>query len=341
MAQFYSQPAQPPYSTPNLQFYPSSYPVSGHTTPSQALYGNYGAPAHGNQAYAGAGFGAPVSGRMGEQGGLRTGWLAAFGTEGYEGEPALLEELGVNFAHIKVKTLTVLNPFARIDQHIMDDSDLAGPILFFLLFGTFLLFSGKVHFGYIYGLALVGSLSLHTIFSLMSPPIDPADVPHPIQDHMHQSGRSQRRALVLEQENKGPLGWLTVTTFAASHPEDIRCELSKDGSRIVRIKSRFANLENEDCLALQSKRLFPDAYAYDADDPELENEEVDTEERGLLRLQKELERGIRYIDETLPNVRRRRHQIKLQRQNKLEEEVLTIADDEERRSSMTLEADGP
>lgn len=54
----------------------------------------------------------------------------------------------------------------------MDDSDLAGPILFFLLFGTFLLFSGKVHFGYIYGLALIGSLTLHTIFSLMSPPPD-------------------------------------------------------------------------------------------------------------------------------------------------------------------------
>lgn len=40
---------------------------------------------------------------MGEQGGLRTGWLAAFGTEGYEGEPPLLEELGVNFGHIKGK----------------------------------------------------------------------------------------------------------------------------------------------------------------------------------------------------------------------------------------------
>lgn len=47
--------------------------------------------------------GGGVSGRMGEQGGLRTGWLAAFGTEGYEGEPALLEELGVNFGHIKGK----------------------------------------------------------------------------------------------------------------------------------------------------------------------------------------------------------------------------------------------
>lgn len=45
-----------------------------------------------------------VSGRMGEnQGGLRTGWLAAFGTEGYEGEPPLMEELGVNFGHIKGK----------------------------------------------------------------------------------------------------------------------------------------------------------------------------------------------------------------------------------------------
>lgn len=47
--------------------------------------------------------GPSVTGRMGEQGGLRTGWLAAFGTEGYDGEPPLLEELGVNFGHIKVK----------------------------------------------------------------------------------------------------------------------------------------------------------------------------------------------------------------------------------------------
>lgn len=31
------------------------------------------------------------------------GWLAAFGTEGYPGEPPLLEELGVNFGHIKTK----------------------------------------------------------------------------------------------------------------------------------------------------------------------------------------------------------------------------------------------
>jgi hypothetical protein len=124
MAQFYSQ--QPNYgsqsSPQNLQFYPSSYTVSGHTTPSQAAYGGYGGqpaqayPNSGNGAGGyggGAGFGGgpagpSVSGRMGEQGGLRTGWLAAFGTEGYDGEPPLLEELGVNFDHIQTKVGTVL-----------------------------------------------------------------------------------------------------------------------------------------------------------------------------------------------------------------------------------------
>lgn len=117
MAQYY--PQQQPYGSPaspqNLQFYPSSYTsVSGHTTPSQATYGGFGGPSGSTaQAYpvggVGSGYGgfgspaAGVSGRMGEQGGLRTGWLAAFGTEGYEGEPPLLEELGVNFEHIRTK----------------------------------------------------------------------------------------------------------------------------------------------------------------------------------------------------------------------------------------------
>lgn len=113
---YYNQGYQPqqsstPSNANNLQFFSSSYgpAVSGHTTPSQATYGGYGGAATTN-AYPSYGSGAPasfapagVSGRMGEQGGLRTGWLAAFSTEGYEGEPGLLEELGVNFSHIKMK----------------------------------------------------------------------------------------------------------------------------------------------------------------------------------------------------------------------------------------------
>ncbi|GES60526.1 Yip1-domain-containing protein [Aspergillus terreus] len=182
MAQYYPQQSygQASASAHNLQFYPSSYGgVSGHTTPSQASYGfdapNPSAPAYpvGGAAY--GGFGSPaagVSGRMGEQGGLRTGWLAAFGTEGYDGEPPLLEELGVNFEHIRTKTLTVLNPFARIDQHLMDDSDLYGALLYIVLYGTFLLLSGKVFYGYIYGVAVFGTVALHLILSLMSPALD-------------------------------------------------------------------------------------------------------------------------------------------------------------------------
>ncbi|KAI1322875.1 Yip1-domain-containing protein [Xylariaceae sp. FL0255] len=172
MAQYYGAPPnQYGGGAPaqNLQFYPSTYSPGVPSQPGAAQGYGYGAPPPAGPSSFGGFGGAPgVSGRMGEQGGLRTGWIAAFSTEGYDGEPPLLEELGVNFSHIQMKTLAVLNPFARIDQHIMDDSDLAGPILFFIAFGTFLLLSGKVHFGYIYGVALIGSICLHTILSLMA-----------------------------------------------------------------------------------------------------------------------------------------------------------------------------
>ncbi|RMZ81502.1 hypothetical protein DV738_g2297, partial [Chaetothyriales sp. CBS 135597] len=171
------QPAGQPNAAQNLQFFSSSYPaVSGHSTPSQATYGGYGAvnaapayPGYGpTSAVSGFGAAQGVSGRMSDQGsGLRTGWLAAFGTEGYEGEPSLMEELGVNFDHIKTKTVAVLNPWTRPSPHIMDDSDLYGGLLFLVLYGTFLALSGKFFYGYIYGIALFGSIGLHWIFALI------------------------------------------------------------------------------------------------------------------------------------------------------------------------------
>lgn len=36
--------------------------------------------------------------------------------------------------------MTVLNPLRRIDEHIMDDADLAGPVIFYFAFATSLLF---------------------------------------------------------------------------------------------------------------------------------------------------------------------------------------------------------
>ncbi|KLJ08166.1 hypothetical protein EMPG_16381 [Blastomyces silverae] len=56
----------------------------------------------------------------------------------------------------------------------MDDSDLYGALLYIVLYGTFLLLSGKVFYGYIYGVAVFGTFALHLILSLMSPSlIDP------------------------------------------------------------------------------------------------------------------------------------------------------------------------
>lgn len=73
----------------------------------------------------------------------------------------------------------------------MDDADLAGPLLFGFCFGMFLLLvrsdhqhichrtllifpaaskqSGKPQFGYIYGVALLGDLSIYFLLNLMSP----------------------------------------------------------------------------------------------------------------------------------------------------------------------------
>lgn len=145
-----------------MQFYQSNY--SNYQGQGQAT-DNFGA----SMGSMDTGFGGSidVSGTMGT-GELPTGILAAFGTSGYPGEPPILEELGINFNHIKTKTLAVLNPFNKnITADIMSDSDLAGPILFVLLFGTLLLLAGKVQFGYIYGVGLFGTVSLHYMFKLM------------------------------------------------------------------------------------------------------------------------------------------------------------------------------
>ncbi|KAK9451494.1 uncharacterized protein V1518DRAFT_408699 [Limtongia smithiae] len=164
----------------NLQFYSSNYEApTGSAAGGRFSRGGAGSSAPQFGGFGGSGIGsggAPIVGGIpgdglsaaasGEQ--LGGGWLAAFGTGGYSDEPPLLEELGINFGHIKSKTLTVLNPLAQVDQNIMDDSDLAGPILFFLLYGTCLLLSGKIHFGYVYGVALLGSVSLHLILNLMA-----------------------------------------------------------------------------------------------------------------------------------------------------------------------------
>jgi protein YIPF5/7 len=95
----------------------------------------------------------------------------------YENEPPLLEELGVNWEHIMMKTKAVVIPFRRFQQHsaladpnmIVEEADLAGPLAYALLLGGELLVTGKLQFGYIYGFGLFGCLAMTLILNLMSP----------------------------------------------------------------------------------------------------------------------------------------------------------------------------
>eukprot|EP00092_Neocalanus_flemingeri_P034985 GFUD01038069.1.p1 GENE.GFUD01038069.1~~GFUD01038069.1.p1 ORF type:complete len:283 (+),score=70.18 GFUD01038069.1:55-849(+) len=95
-------------------------------------------------------------------------YAAPAGSSGFEDEPPLLEELGINPDHIMQKTLTVLNPMRSTDAAIAGDSDLAGPLVFGFAFGSFIMFSGKLYFNYIYGIGLLGCLAMYSLLNLMS-----------------------------------------------------------------------------------------------------------------------------------------------------------------------------
>lgn len=94
-------------------------------------------------------------------------------SEDYLNDGPLLQELGVDFSHIYLKVQSVLHPLAATStpsQEIMQDSDMAGPIVFCVVLGFLLLLAGKVHFGYIYGFGLFGVLAMWTILNLMAEP---------------------------------------------------------------------------------------------------------------------------------------------------------------------------
>lgn len=140
-----------------------------------------GRPGFGNSGMGGSGSGGAVSGSGVTMSAAERNYMSsqmsfwsAFGTGGYPDEPSLMEELEINLPHIWGKSMTVLNPVHRYssgnqrDAHMMDDTDLAGPLLFCFVFGILLFLAGKSHFGYIYGVALLGSLSIYFLLNAMS-----------------------------------------------------------------------------------------------------------------------------------------------------------------------------
>lgn len=58
----------------------------------------------------------------------------------------------------------------------MADADMAGPLVFALILGFALLMAGKLHFGYIYGFGMVGSLAVYLLVNLMAGGLHPLHV---------------------------------------------------------------------------------------------------------------------------------------------------------------------
>ncbi|POY73780.1 hypothetical protein BMF94_3320 [Rhodotorula taiwanensis] len=157
---------------PNMAFYAAEQPSFYSNRPSMDpdgrpdISGAIGGNGTGVNAVSGGISNGPVFG--GGQIVVQNWWNAFTPWTGMDGEPPLLQELGINFDHILQKSLTVMNPIRKVDPHIMDDADLAGPLLFCLVFASFLLLSGKPQFSYIYGVALIGSVSMYALLNLMS-----------------------------------------------------------------------------------------------------------------------------------------------------------------------------
>lgn len=87
----------------------------------------------------------------------------------YANEPPLLEELEINLDQIMQKTWAVLT-FKNLNDHknILHEPDLAGPVVFLLTFGFLLLLTGKIQFGYIYGLGTLGCLIIYFVVYLVA-----------------------------------------------------------------------------------------------------------------------------------------------------------------------------
>lgn len=101
---------------------------------------------------------------------LPSGLLNALSTKGYSDELPLMEELGINFGNIWKNTMkSVLFKNKHHGESYENDVDLAGPLFFVILYGALLyVYSGKLHFGYIYGVGLFGTVSIHILLKLMS-----------------------------------------------------------------------------------------------------------------------------------------------------------------------------
>jgi len=87
--------------------------------------------------------------------------------EDIENEPPILEELGINVEHIVMRMKGVAF-FKAVNQEILEDLDLSGPLAIIMALGTCLLLAGKITFSYVYGFGVSGCVLIWALINLMS-----------------------------------------------------------------------------------------------------------------------------------------------------------------------------
>jgi protein YIPF5/7 len=93
---------------------------------------------------------------------------AAF-TGGLPEDPPLLSELGIDFSTIKKESRLIFKVLQRspVDFSFVRNADMSGPIIFIILYTVSLVANYKVHFGYIYFVSLLTSLSTYFLLNVI------------------------------------------------------------------------------------------------------------------------------------------------------------------------------
>ncbi|OBA28772.1 Yip1-domain-containing protein [Hanseniaspora valbyensis NRRL Y-1626] len=171
--QFYGQNSQNQYPQQS-SFINQQTPFQNNGYPQQPLNNNL----NGNSFMSGSGYPSathiPSMNTRNPDEILPSGLLNALSTAGYSDELPLMEELGINFSNIWQNTKkSILFKNKHHGDVSSDEIDLAGPLFFVILYGALLyVYSGKLHFGYIYGVGLFGSISIHFLLKLMNNDIE-------------------------------------------------------------------------------------------------------------------------------------------------------------------------
>lgn len=84
-------------------------------------------------------------------------------------DPPLLEELGIDFGVIKKESRLIFKVLQRsaVDFSFVKNGDLSGPITFVALYTLGLVLNRKVHFGYIYFISLLTTLSTYFLLNVL------------------------------------------------------------------------------------------------------------------------------------------------------------------------------